>query len=195
MDKFPKRKLTRLKKYDYSQTGYYFVTICTQNRKEIFASIKNNQIILNEFGRIVKKSWLQIPEHFKNIELDKYIIMPNHIHTIINIVGAGSPRPLKNHDNDDNKIIGYSIGRGNLAPTKLGQVMAFFKYQTTKQINKLQNRPGIKIWQRRYHDHIIRNDKSLNRIREYIDNNPKTWDNDIENPIRLGAIESELINV
>jgi hypothetical protein len=113
---------------------------------------------------------------------------------ILVLVGARSPRPLKNNDNiDGHKIIGYDIGRGNLAPTKLGRVVAFFKYQTTKRINKSQNTPGKRIWQRGYHDHIIRNDKSLNKIREYIINNPKTWGNDIENHHRVGNMESELI--
>jgi len=83
-------------------------------------------------------------------------------------------------------------GAGDPAPT-IGQIIAYFKYQSTKQINESHNTPGRKIWQRNYYDHIIRNEKSLNKIQEYIRNNPAIWDNDIENPDRTGNIESKLL--
>jgi len=168
------RKQNRLNGYDYSQSNYYFVTICTQNRKYIFGDIANNEMILNDAGDMVNFWWQETFKKYKNISIDEYIIMPNHIHGIINIaVGARSPRP------DNNKI----IGRGNRAPT-IGNIIAYFKYQTTKQINESQNTPGKKIWQRNYYDHIIRNDKSLNNIRQYIKNNPATWNTD-ENNINI----------
>ena len=174
--KIKKRHSIRLQKYDYLQSGYYFVTICAQNRQQIFGTIINNQMTLNDGGNMIDFWWQEMFKKYKNISIDEYIIMPNHIHGIINIVGAGSPRP-KSPRPDNNKI----IGRGNRAPT-IGNIIAYFKYQTTKQINEPQNTPGKKIWQRNYHDHIIRNDKSLNNIRNYIINNPATWQFDVENP-------------
>jgi REP element-mobilizing transposase RayT len=180
-----RRNTNRIPQHDYSTPGQYFVTICVGNRQQIFGEIENDKIILNDAGKIVDFWWREIVNHFTGIELDQHIIMPNHIHGIINIVGAGSPRP----DNNNDTI----IGRGNRAPT-IGHIIAFFKYQTTKFINESKNTPGNKIWQRNFYDHVIRNDKSLDKIREYIINNPAAWDSDIENPNRIG-IESELINV
>ena len=99
MDKFPTRKPNRLKAYDYSTAGYYYVTICTYNRKESFGYIENNRIVLNEYGKITEKTWKEIPNHYPNVELDEFIVMPNHIHGIIIIknpaVGDGHARPDK----------------------------------------------------------------------------------------------------
>ncbi len=106
-----------------------------------------------------------------NIELDAFVVMPNHVHGIINIVGAGSPRPHKNNNDDETK------GRGNRAPT-LGQIVAYFKYGTTKQINTIRNVPGDRLWQRNFYEHIIRTTSELARIREYIINNPAQWEED-----------------
>ncbi|MFH1245847.1 MAG: transposase, partial [Candidatus Omnitrophota bacterium] len=163
-----RRNTNRIPQYDYSTPGQYFLTICIEDRQQILGAVENDKMILNDTGKIADFSWREIINHFTGIELDQHIIMPNHIHGIINIiVGARSPRP----NNDNNDTI---IGRGNRAPT-IGNIIAYFKYQTTKQINEFQNVPGRKIWQRNYYDHIIRNDKSLTRIREYIINNPATW--------------------
>ncbi|MCQ9206260.1 MAG: transposase [Omnitrophica bacterium] len=186
---YTRRNTNRIPQHDYSKPGQYFVTICIQNRTEIFGAIKNNQMKLNDAGQMVNFWWQEMFKKYNNISIDEYTIMPNHVHGIINIVGAGSPRPDNNNNND--KIIGrgnHIVGRGNLAPT-IGNIIAYFKYQTTKQINKSQNTPGIKIWQRGYHDHIIRNDKSLNNIRQYIKTNPATWQYDLENPNRIDNIE------
>lgn len=108
MDKFPKRKSIRLKEYDYSAIGYYYVTICTRTREELFGHIENNCMILNGIGKIVKNTWLEIPNHFSNVKLDEYIVMPNHIHGIIIIdspVGDGHARPV-----DKNKSLSVIIG-------------------------------------------------------------------------------------
>ncbi|MFH1847277.1 MAG: transposase [Candidatus Omnitrophota bacterium] len=177
MNKLPARKPIRLKQYDYSQSGYYYVTICTYNRQKLFGDIADNYMIPNDIGKIIKNTWLQIPSHFVNVKLDEYVIMPNHIHGIINNVGAGLPRPK-------NVMVDTTNGRGNHAPT-LGNIIAYFKYQSTKHVNNLQNTPGQKIWQRLFYDHIIRNEKLLNKIREYIINNPTRWDEG-ENNIRNG---------
>ena len=164
MDKFPTRKPIRLKKYDYSTAGYYYVTICTYNRKELFGYIKDNRMVLNEYGKITEKTWKEIPNHYPNVELDEYIIMPNHIHGVIiinNPVGDGHARPVNRNNNNLSIIIGS------------------YKSTVTKRINQLNNN-SFK-WQRFFYDHIIRNDKSLDKIREYISNNPLKWDDDENN--------------
>jgi REP element-mobilizing transposase RayT len=180
-----RRKQIRLKNFDYSDAGWYFVTICTQNRECLFGNIINNQMNLNKLGKIVNQFWTRIQKHFYNVELDDYQIMPNHIHGIIVIrnfsVGAGFPRPVN-----------------KLRPT-LGQIIGYYKYQTTKHINILINGSGNpivigsedptptqkhkfkQIFQRSFYEHIIRNEYDLNRIRGYIKDNPKNWETDRNN--------------
>jgi REP element-mobilizing transposase RayT len=161
-----RRKSIRLIEYDYSQPGNYFVTVCTKNHECIFGTILNGKMNLNEEGIIVDSCWNGIHEHFSNVELDEYVVMPNHFHGIITICecdGRGevtSPLPM---------------------PT-LGQIIAYFKYQSTKLINELHNTPGIKCWKRSYYDRIIRDEKGLITIRDYIANNIVTWASDRENP-------------
>ena len=167
MDKFPKRKSNRLKNYDYATPGYYFVTICTNDKIEKFGAIKGNEIVLNKLGEIVKNTWLEISAHFDNTESGQYIVMPNHIHGIIiinNPVGNGHARSVnKNTTNND-----------------LSVIIGSFKSAVTKRINRLDNATSFK-WQKSFHDHIIRVDQSLNKIREYIINNPENWNTDEHN--------------
>jgi len=180
MKQFKSRKQNRLNNYDYSNNGYYFVTICTYNREYIFGEVVNDKMILNPCGNITKKSWQDLPNHHIGIELDQFIIMPNHIHGIIiinNPVGNGPPstgsgqvaRSFNNHTNNNLSII---IGS--------------YKSTVTKQINRL-NKNTFK-WQKSFHDHIVRVDESLNNIRNYIINNPKTWPLD-ENNINNYSLE------
>ncbi len=136
----------------------------------MFGEIVDGKMICNECGKIVQSCWDEIPEHYGNVELDAFRVMPNHVHGIINIiddsaVGATFRRP------DDE-------GRGEPRPYKnvaLGNIVAYFKYQSAKTINALRHTPGTSIWQRNYFDHIIRNQRSLDRIREYIRTNPERW--------------------
>src|SRR3989338_4418844 len=157
------RKRLRLPDYDYSSEGAYFVTICTQNRQCLFSNITDGEIRLNEAGKMNQTRWQQLPQRFDNILLDEFIIMPNHVHGIIKIAEAGT-RP---------------------APT-LGAVIGVFKSITTHDyILNVQHHnwppfPG-KLWQRNYYEHIIRNESELNRIRQYILDNPINWDQDPEN--------------
>jgi REP element-mobilizing transposase RayT len=193
MNKYPERSSTRLKEYNYSQPGFYYVTICTDSRKCIFGDIIDGEMHLNNAGEMVAEILRTLPEYYPDITIDNYIVMPNHVHIIIQIVGAGSSRPNnainnKNHDFDNgNDIIN---GRDNRAPT-LGQIIAYFKYNSTKQINKFNNNGFNPIWQRNYHDHIIRKDKALHQIREYIINNPAAWDKDENNPDHNKAIQPQ----
>jgi len=149
------RKSIRLENWNYTNPGYYFVTICVSDRQYLFGGIINNKMTLNEYGEIVQLKWLDLVNHNKDISLDEFVIMPNHIHGII-IIGAGLEP----------------------APTALSEIIRQFKTFSTKHINKLRNTPGQKLWQRNYYDHIIRNEQSFNEIRTYINNNPKQWSTD-----------------
>ena len=187
MNKYPKRKPTRLKEYDYSQSGYYYITICVNDRAESFGNIVDRKMLLNKTGRIVRECWENIADNFDNAKLNEYIIMPNHIHGII-IIGRGLIHQTRNNDNCD-KLNQITTGMINHAPTDwilmknhkttLGKIMRHFKARATKIIHD-SNINNFK-WQRSFYDHVIRNDISLNRIREYIINNPSNWAKDSEN--------------
>jgi REP element-mobilizing transposase RayT len=157
------RRSIRLQGYDYSQNGAYFVTLCTQNRECLFGEIVNEEMILNEYGKIVEQCWNDLPNHYDNIIFDEYVIMPNHFHGIIFIVGAIHELPL--HE------LPVQQRRKMLLPKIIGR----FKMNSAKQINQIRNTSGIPVWQRNYYEHIIRNEKSLENIRNYIINNPSKW--------------------
>jgi len=167
------RRSIRLKQYDYSQIGVYFVTICTYHRDCLFGKIINGEIILNEIGLLVQNEWVKTEKIRDNILIDVYLVMPNHLHGIImiNNVGAYSHTPLQNVFRSTSKTIGAII-RG-------------FKSTTTKQINQYRQNPYLPVWQRNYYEHIIRNEDELSHIREYILNNPLQWEYDRENIFRI----------
>lgn len=164
-EKIPHRKQIRLKDYDYSQEGYYFITICTQNRKQILSKIINDfepqknikhvgancvrpQIKLTNIGIILDKEMNKISKIYENVIIDEYIIMPNHIHVIIEILD----------------------GRTQFAPT-ISQIIKQYKGIITKTI-------GYNIWQKSFYEHIIRNEKEYLLIKQYIQNNPINWEKD-----------------
>jgi REP element-mobilizing transposase RayT len=198
LEKIKTRKNTnRIPQHNYSNPGQYFVTICTENRQEILGKIENNRTVLNDIGIMIDFWWHEIFNKYKNASIDKYIIMPNHIHGIINIVGVDlciDP----NHNNKNNDYNNIVPGENIVSPlqnSNIGQIISWFKRMSTNQyIKNVKNNNWPKFnkrfWQRNYHDHIIRNDKSLNKIREYIVNNPTTWDND-ENNMNLKNITNQ----
>lgn len=219
----PRRRAMHLRDYDYTQPGAYFVTICVQHRKCLFGTITDGKMRLNEIGQIVIECWNHITQHFPSVELDAYVVMPNHIHGIIawgislpgnphlpdttkdrsgevassalhqtRIVGAGSPRPSQNTTSFEKSGI---VGAGSPRPSQntpnpinetplpsSGKIIAYFKYQSTKRINQHYNTPGTRLWQRNYHDHIIRGDPDLQRLREYTQINPMKWELDQLHP-------------
>lgn len=144
---------TRLKGYDYSSPGAYFITIVTKNRKCYFGDVENGKMILNEFGKIVNNYWKQIPKHFSYVILDEYIVMPNHIHGILIL--------------DEFKTVKKR--------QPVGVIINQFKRIYTITIRLVEVNFG---WHPRFHDHIIRSEKDLNRIRQYIIDNPKKWKSD-----------------
>ncbi len=186
MNKFdPKihhRRIIRLKGYDYAQAGAYFVTVVTWQREMLFGEIVEGEMVLNEMGKIVQKWWHQIPKHFPNIKLGAFVIMPNHIHGIIIITeGRGAvSAPIDGLQTQQQGEMTSPLHRNN--PT-LGKIVAYFKYQSTKEMNALDGTGAItKFWQRNYYDRIIRNEREMSHIWNYIEANPTHWKDDEENP-------------
>ncbi|MBR6524080.1 MAG: transposase [Clostridia bacterium] len=156
----PKRKPTRLKGYDYSQNGAYFITICTNDRKCILGNIGGQglapaEIILSQYGKIAKEQLLDLEKRYKTIRIDKYVIMPNHIHIIVILDNTAGASPC---------------------PT-ISDVICSFKSLTTRICNKTNNKLK-KIFQTSFHDHIIRGEKDYQKIWEYIDTNVIRWEKD-----------------
>ncbi|PIP72247.1 MAG: transposase, partial [Nitrospinae bacterium CG22_combo_CG10-13_8_21_14_all_47_10] len=141
------RRSIRLKGYDYSQAGAYFVTICAQNRECLFGEIADGQMVLNDAGEIIAEEWMKSGEIRDEIELDEWVVMPNHLHAIVMIRRGDRP------------VAPTSPGPH---PKSIGALLAGFKSAATKRINKTRKTPGAKIWQRNYHEHIIRNENELN---------------------------------
>ena len=178
------RRSIRLKGYDYSQSGLYFITICTQNQACLFGEINDAEMILNEAGIMLDNKWLELKNRYPNIDLYEYIVMPNHFHGIIEIVANGH---LQNGHEQGGQPQGGQPQGGQpqggqpqgIAPT-VGDMIGAFKSLVTNEYirnvkqNNWQRFKG-KLWQRNYYEHIIRDEKSYLKIAEYIETNPLKW--------------------
>lgn len=161
----PKRKNIRLKDYDYSQAGYYFITLCCEDRKNYFGKISycrggallHPTVELSDIGKIILEQWYELRNRYPNIRLDQFIVMPNHIHGILTIENEQAEQ--------------------SPAPT-IGVVICAYKSITTKLSNRNDNSPGRTLWQRNYYDHIIRGEEDLLKVRHYIEDNPLKWQED-----------------
>jgi REP element-mobilizing transposase RayT len=181
------RRFIRLRGYDYSQEGLYFVTTCTQNRACLFGNITDGAMRLNEIGRMVENEWLKLPERFNNVVLDVFQIMSNHFHGILQIVGAGlapAPNDSVACDNragmDNNEATAHNRATARVAPT-IGNIIGAFKSLVTNEclkIFKSKNEYLGKLWQHNYYEHIIRDHNDYARIAGYIADNPANWAND-----------------
>jgi len=172
------RRSIRLQGYDYSQAGAYFVTMCTRNRECLFGDIMDGEMRLNAIGHIVIDEWVKTAEIRNEIELDEWVVMPNHFHGILVIDhrrGTARRAPTTTTMERFGKPVARSM------PT----VIRSFKSAATKRINEMRNTPGTKIWQRNYWEHVVRNASELTRLREYIQNNPIQWELDQLHPGQL----------
>ena len=173
-----RRRSVRLNGYDYAQPGSYFVTLVTQHRTCLFGDIINGESQLNDAGRLVQSVWIGLPVHYPGVVTDAFVVMPNHFHGIIILLGA-RPRACP----EDNR--GQPQG---VAPTmSLPDVVHRFKTLTTKRYADGVKQCGWtpfagRLWQRNYYEHIIRDEESFDRIRQYIADNPARWTFDRENP-------------
>lgn len=172
------RQSIRLHGYDYSQAGAYFITICTHQRQALFGHIADGIMVLNEAGMTAEKYWLAIPDHFPSVRLDEYVVMPNHLHGIIWIDPVGAQFIAPQTHIASNNPGTTEMGAINRAPT-VGNIIRAFKARCTHAINQHNPTPGCALWQRNYHEHIIRNETAYLAIVEYIRSNPQTWPDDV----------------
>ena len=187
------RRSLRLKGYDYTSEGAYYVTIVTQGRECLFGEIIDDEMYLNHYGEIVQKWWNEISVRFPNVEAGAFVIVPNHVHGNIFITEDRMGEVLSTHENPNSKNqnvnVGETYNQGGETPLlrkpTLGQIVAYFKYQSTKEMNKIETEKAItKFWQKNYYEHIIRNEKELKQKTDYILDNPSRWDQDEENPMK-----------
>ena len=190
------RKANRLEGYGYSEDGCYFVTICAQSREELFGEIIGGEMVLSEAGRMVERTWNELQEFYHGVETDQFQVMPNHVHGVIVITGNEFPHktvgtgPRACPDNV-HPGVGQPQGAGQpqgVVPTmSLSDIVHRFKSLTTHRymvnVKDREWKPfDKKLWQRSFYDRVIRGDDDLNRIREYIQNNPLKWALDEYNP-------------
>jgi REP element-mobilizing transposase RayT len=183
------RRSVRLKEYDYSQPGAYFVTICTSDRECLFGQIENGQVVLSAAGEIAQSVWLGLPNRFPLVTLDEYVIMPNHVHGIILVGAQFIASDSKN--GMSNRV--YTLG--DIVRTYKASVTRLVRVRGNSGVNRDTMNAGVMNhaptgtarfgWQRNYYEHVIRNDDDLQRTREYIMGNPALWDKDENNPALL----------
>ena len=179
------RRSIRLRGYDYREAGAYFVTICARDRMSMFGEVVDGRMRLNDQGIMVRTIWEEIPDHYGHVDLDSFVVMPNHIHGIIVLVGAtprgrpgGGPEP------------GQAQGPAPTASLSLPDVVHRFKTLTTKRYADGVTQHGWppfpgRLWQRNYYEHIIRDEGELNITRQYIRDSPLKWEQDPDNPASL----------
>ncbi|MBD2308062.1 transposase [Chroococcidiopsis sp. FACHB-1243] len=204
------RHSIRLQNYDYSASGAYFITICTYQRDCLFGEITDGVMQINQLGKVARSHWMNLNKHHLNLDLDAFVIMPNHLHGILILSGdrygrAGFDRELSV---TTEILSGDRYGRAGFdressatteilsakpVPTGISGMQSAFAHQqnskchavpdiirgfktfSAREINRIRRISKVPVWQRNYYEHIIRNEESLERIRDYIDRNPMSW--------------------
>ncbi len=174
------RRSIRLPAFDYRSHGAYFITFCTRERRKLLARIVDDRSELSTIGQIALDEWRRTAELRPNVTLDEFIVTPNHVHGIIwlsrpAVVGAQRAAPLRSRSRQTFAVV----------PGSLGAIVRAFKPATTKRLNELNGTPAHQLWQRNYYERIIRDERELNRAREYIHANPQQWHDDPNNPARV----------
>jgi putative transposase len=172
------RRSIRLRGYDYTQAGAYFVTVCAYQRQCLFGAAIEGQMALNDMGRTAQACWDEIPAHFPHVELDTFVVMPNHVHGIIVVTDTGRGTACR-------APTAESFGKP--VPGSLSSIVRSFKSAVTRWIKQWRATPRQPVWQRNYFEHIVRNESTLDRIRDYIETNPARWALDRENPQCQGS--------
>ncbi len=181
------RRSPRLRDYDYSQPGAYFVTVCAWQRGCLFGAVVDDEVRLSSLGEIVRACWDEIPNHRRDVELDAFVIMPNHFHAIVVILdqskdAAGNGGKVsRGLDAGDTSVAPTAVENGERRPT-LGAIVGAFKAAVTRTARERGVSVPIQVWQRSYYEHVIRSEAALSRIRNYIFENPAKWSLDRDNP-------------
>jgi len=180
------RRSIRLKGYDYSQNGAYYVTIVAWQRECLFGKIVNKEMMLSKFGLVAKQQWEKLPKRFPNIELGAYIIMPNHMHGIIFITDdRGTAENLNVLDGESSRRAPTQERFQKPVKGSIPTIIRSYKSSVSYRINLIRGSDGVPVWQRNYYEHVIRNDRDLQNKTDYINANPLLWAEDEENPNNL----------
>jgi len=181
----------RVRGYDYTQPGAYFITVCTRDRNSLFGEVVDDQSCLNDFGRITQQEWLRTGLIRTTVQVDEFIVMPNHIHGILIVdEQGGSDCRGTVHRAPTASVRSYVLSEeqfGRPVPRSVPTIVRSFKATVTTRINALRGTPGKPVWKRGYYEHIIRSEDELGRIRQYIADNPLRWSLDRENPAAVGG--------
>jgi REP-associated tyrosine transposase len=182
----PRRHSVRLPTFDYSSPTAYFVTVCTQNKRRIFGTISGHTVALNVVGKVVESCWLQIPSHFARVELGPHVIMPNHLHGIIRLLPPEADGGLvAKHPRRAQHAVPLrpepARSFAEMAANSIPAIVRSFKSAATAAIRTSLGRPGLSVWQRGYHEHVIRDEDDFRNTCEYIRMNPARWEFDQEN--------------
>jgi len=197
------RRSVRLLDYDYRCAGAYYVTICAFQREFLFGEVSDGEVRLTRFGEIVREEWLNTAVLRPNVDLDAFVVMPNHFHAVIFMLHGDDAHVVRPATENESPVgahrcapgtSGGGMGRPHIGgahigaplrrqPGSLGSIVAGFKSAATKRINALRDNPCCPVWQRNYYDHVIRTEKELAIIRQYIADNPAKWDLDENNPV------------
>jgi putative transposase len=175
--KVRRRRPVRLNGYDYSQAGAYFVTVCVNGSACLLGEVEDGRMCLNGHGRTVYGCWEDLPHHYAHVRTDAFVVMPNHVHGIV----------MLDVPEDAGSVGLASIG-ADVKPKRHGlpEIVRAFKSFSARRINESRKTPGGRIWQRGYYERVVRNDEELNRIREYIVDNPAKWSEDVYHPSNVG---------
>jgi REP element-mobilizing transposase RayT len=179
----PQRRSIRLPMYDYTGAGVYFVTLCVHEGECLLGEVIDGEMHRNDAGQAAWECWQAIPEHFAHVQLDAFVVMPNHLHGLIVITDpprATHASPLHDPAGAAPEPV-RSLPHGPPAGS-LGAMVGSFKSAASRRINQQRNMPGIPFWQRNYWEHIVRSEEALDRIREYIATNPARWIEDQLHP-------------
>ena len=183
--KVHKRRSVRLPGFDYSKPGTYFITICTKDRECLFGHVENDEMILNEAGKTANQCWLKIPEHYPDVVLHDHIVMPNHVHGIIELVqnvgvphvGVQNSEPLHGEPLCEKLTPPKKHEYQKIIPRSIGSIVRGYKIGVVKWF---RDNTDIHVpWQRNFHEHIIRNKEEYNKIAYYIKFNPSKWNEDM----------------
>jgi putative transposase len=188
------RRSIRLKGYDYTRDGAYFVTVCTQSRAHVFGTVVDGEMHTNACGREVANCWSWLAEQYPYVLLDEWIVMPDHIHGIVMITDdmntdgprrGGSRTAQTRTASPAGFVNGPNVGMihsGSIPPKRkpLGRLIAAFKTVSTRRVNDLRSTPSATLWQRNYYERVVRGDLSLRQARKYIARNPSLWNPDHE---------------
>jgi REP element-mobilizing transposase RayT len=180
-DNLPRRHHIRLRTYDYSQAGAYFVTVCAHDRACLFGDIENGVMVSNEYGRAVMGEWLNTAAIRADIRAGECVVMPNHFHGIVIIETGTARRAPTGGCNAPAERFGQPVS-GSL-PT----IVRAFKSAVTRRINEIRQSPGVPVWQRNYYEHVIRNEDDYRQIAEYIADNSHRWEEDTLHPDHAGT--------